>query len=424
MMDWSLPTTGKIERTRPSGASKNRRGFWRLFLSKYPESGRMYAKMTMVSEMARRPEEERVRREALRELWGGQCNDAYWHGVFGGLYSATLRRITYHHLLRAQSTVELALHEEESAWIETSQRSINGHKELVVDTSSIGVSISPDIGGAVTEFDVKEIATNLLDTLQRREEKYHAEIGKVGSNRPKSRGSIAPASGSGKKKETRSVRATGGSAPGAPLVYDRLPKFSFLDFFLESRTSATNILSQNYREKAPLAGRNYDLEVQPRTDVLVAQLSRNCATFDGQSRVSLRKRLSVPRKESSIQLDYDFRVEPSNEKEGGEGILAIETNLSSLGDARFIKANSEPRSLQGTSSYRLEYPQMGLGVLLELSEPSGIWIVPVNTVSRSEAGYESNLQGISVIPYFRIPEAGRYGFSMRMLYLAGDTERR
>ena len=29
--------------------------------------------------------------EATRHLWMGQCNCAYWHGVFGGLYLGHLR---------------------------------------------------------------------------------------------------------------------------------------------------------------------------------------------------------------------------------------------------------------------------------------------------------------------------------------------
>ena len=51
-------------------------GFWRLFLSKYPEGGRLDAKMISVSDMAQRAGDGKATAEILHEVWKGQCNDA------------------------------------------------------------------------------------------------------------------------------------------------------------------------------------------------------------------------------------------------------------------------------------------------------------------------------------------------------------
>ena len=38
----------------------------------------------------------------IDHLYRSQCNDAYWHGVFGGLYLNHLREAAYSNLLRAE----------------------------------------------------------------------------------------------------------------------------------------------------------------------------------------------------------------------------------------------------------------------------------------------------------------------------------
>ena len=38
----------------------------------------------------------------LDHLYQSQCNDSYWHGVFGGLYLPHLRSAVYEHLIQAE----------------------------------------------------------------------------------------------------------------------------------------------------------------------------------------------------------------------------------------------------------------------------------------------------------------------------------
>ena len=81
-------------------------------------------------------------------------------------------------------------------------------------------------------------------------------------------------------------------------------------------------------------------------------------------------------------------------------------NLGSLGDASFIKRHTRPSSSTMTSKQDIDYPELGIKATFEFSRPVDLWLVPVRTVSRSESGYESNLQGISVIP--NLPLAAGY----------------
>src|SRR5438309_9043948 len=46
------------------------------------------------------------RRRALVDLWAGECNCPYWHGVFGGIYLPHIRRATFGHLIAADVRAE------------------------------------------------------------------------------------------------------------------------------------------------------------------------------------------------------------------------------------------------------------------------------------------------------------------------------
>src|SRR5579872_7398128 len=79
--------------SRPEALPFLRGGTWRDFFSKYSEANLLHAKLLHASEkvhaMAR--SDAGPGAEAMTSLLRGQCNDAYWHGVFGGLYMPHLR---------------------------------------------------------------------------------------------------------------------------------------------------------------------------------------------------------------------------------------------------------------------------------------------------------------------------------------------
>ncbi|HBE44868.1 MAG TPA: hypothetical protein DDW17_05280, partial [Deltaproteobacteria bacterium] len=51
---------------------------------------------------------KRVKRNenAKKLLFMAQCNDSYWHGVFGGLYLPHLRASVYNNLIEAENRIE------------------------------------------------------------------------------------------------------------------------------------------------------------------------------------------------------------------------------------------------------------------------------------------------------------------------------
>ncbi|HXQ92341.1 MAG TPA: alpha-amylase/4-alpha-glucanotransferase domain-containing protein, partial [Nitrososphaerales archaeon] len=157
MMEWAIPLNNKLPSLRRRTNDKNNvplRGFWRLFLAKYPESANIYSKMLRVSKSIHSLGVSN-NREALVNLWKGQCNDAYWHGVFGGLYAPILRRITYDYLIRANVGYEKLRFGSSKNWIYAEESSNNGNTEIHVETEKLGLTIFPSSGGAISGLDFK-----------------------------------------------------------------------------------------------------------------------------------------------------------------------------------------------------------------------------------------------------------------------------
>jgi 4-alpha-glucanotransferase len=371
MMEWSMPAE--------SGRG-GRSGFWRLFLAKYPESGRLYSKMLSVSDMVEALEGDK--KAIQRELWKGQCNDAYWHGVFGGIYSPLLRRITYHHLLTAQRMVEARVYGR-GPWLHTGSQVLNGRSEHSIDTNDLSVRVCPEAGGSLAELGFKRAGVNLLDVVARRRERYHETI----------RRSV----GRHASKRVRSIHdpvVVKDAGLRELLAYDRYPRYSFMDHLVSPDTGVQQLSSQKFRELVPLAGMAYPAKVTKTQRSVEVELSLALGRPNPSKLSTLQKLLSVDA--AGATLSFRYRVSFAENPPASR--LLVQINLGSLGDAAFTKSFSRAKSLSNASTAVFEYPSLGMSATLEFSRGLDVWMVPVLTVSQSESGFESLLQGVSVVP--------------------------
>jgi alpha-amylase len=177
MESWSLPPEAALRLARlerdlgesrvagPEGALI-RGAHWRNFLVKYPESNRMHKKMMALSAMARRRRDGGA--EVRRAIGRAQCNDAYWHGVFGGLYLPHLREAIWRNLAEAEAGMRRG---QAIAW-ETLDLDGDGNDEIWMHSSAFSALVSPTRGAAVEEYTVFGRGINYADTLTRRREAY------------------------------------------------------------------------------------------------------------------------------------------------------------------------------------------------------------------------------------------------------------
>ncbi len=131
----------------------------------------MHKKMQALSLLCRDRGDPSAARVAIGRA---QCNDAYWHGVFGGLYLPHLRDAIWRELAIAES----ALRVREPLEAEVFDIDADGHREIWVHSSDFRAIVSPDRGGGIEEFTLFGSGINFANTLTRRREAYHLVVAK------------------------------------------------------------------------------------------------------------------------------------------------------------------------------------------------------------------------------------------------------
>ncbi|MDO8733557.1 MAG: DUF1926 domain-containing protein, partial [Elusimicrobiota bacterium] len=196
MSEWTLSAKSQVEFEEiVAHADSNLKrflkgGFWRNFLTKYSESNQMHKKMLLVSQrlskLASRGEFIRPDKRAgkpaptnlsisqsLNLLYKAQCNCAYWHGIFGGLYLPHLRHAIYKNLIEAEIKSEVGSRKSE---VEVFDFDKDGQDEIIFTDKIFNIYTKPSYGGAITEIDFKPLCYNLTDVLTRRFEAYHKKV--------------------------------------------------------------------------------------------------------------------------------------------------------------------------------------------------------------------------------------------------------
>ena len=84
------------------------------------------------------------------------------------------------------------------------------------------------------------------------------------------------------------------------------------------------------------------------------------------------------------------------------GLFVPEINLGSLSDKGFAQKLRKINDELNRTKVEISYEVPGLRASINVQGANSCWIVPVKTVSLSERGFESNLQGISVLPNYRV----------------------
>lgn len=139
---------------------------WRHFLVRYAEANRLHKHMGALSALCRRAGNAL---EVRRAIARAQCNDAYWHGVFGGLYLPFLRRALWAELAKAEAVLRRG---QEPTW-QVHDHDADGYAEVWIHSASSSVVVSPSRGASVEIWQHFAAGFNLADSLTRRREAYH-----------------------------------------------------------------------------------------------------------------------------------------------------------------------------------------------------------------------------------------------------------
>ncbi|MDH3733301.1 MAG: DUF1925 domain-containing protein, partial [Gemmatimonadota bacterium] len=175
MEGWTLPRAANLELERLRGVVDEkhpsiRGGHWRGFQARYPLSNRMHKSALALSRLCR---ERGDPLGARRAIGRAQCNDAYWHGVFGGVYLPHLRQAVWREL----ATAEALLRSGEPLTVEIVDHDYDGLDEVRVHGENLSAVISPARGGGIESLLRLESGENDADVLARHHEAYHGDPG-------------------------------------------------------------------------------------------------------------------------------------------------------------------------------------------------------------------------------------------------------
>jgi alpha-amylase len=190
MNEWTLPGPearayhALLEQEKQAGRFEARKpflrgGMWRNFFMRFPESNWMHKRMLDVSQRyAALPFAQRAP-EMQEMLHRAQANDAYWHGLFGGLYLPHLRRAIWNNLLALEAAMGGV---SPPLTFERRDLDCDGHDELFLRGDTLQAVVRADGDAALVELSSLTLAHNFGDTLRRHDEGYHHKLHAVHGN--------------------------------------------------------------------------------------------------------------------------------------------------------------------------------------------------------------------------------------------------
>ena len=412
MMEWALPLRAQeayqdaksiltASGRFPDAAEAVKGGFWRNFLVKYEEANWMHKRMLRASALL--ADSGRSDAEAESHLYQAQCNCAYWHGLFGGLYLPHLRSAIFKHILETEAALDMPA---------LSRGDIDGDGiEEVVFSSPKMQAFFKAKGGVLRELDDMRTRFSLTDTLTRREEIYHRGLADLGKHRSSSDGAVSIHNLAAAKEKGLEKR----------LFYDRWPKASLSDRFMPSDTTLDLFAACRYVELGDFVDGIYDIDTEGDSVIVMSR--------DGlvdSSPVRVEKRITLDGKGTAITVDYSVKA-------GGKGLsclFAVENVFSFLaGDApdRYFEIPGRElaggRNLaskgveEGVERIRMVDEWLDLSMTMDLSPGTALWRYPIETVSNSDSGFERVYQGSALVAVRKIElEPGETaGFTLAIL---------
>ncbi|NOZ23451.1 MAG: DUF1926 domain-containing protein [Planctomycetes bacterium] len=410
MTEWALPVPAqeryeavatRLEKAGLYDEAKPfmRGGFWRNFKVKYPETNRMYGKMLHVSRKVREMKSSRKKSEAQRELFRGQCNCAYWHGVFGGLYLPHLRWAVYEHLVAAERIAD-GTSRKQAKWaeIEALDLDLDGKEEIALSNSLIKAVFKPDTGGHMVEFDVRDKGVNFLSVVARRKEAYHAHLLEA-----------AQADDDGAVKSIHHITATKQPGLDKKLWYDAHTRDSLVDYFFPQDFSLEDAVEGKTSAWGDFAQGSYEAGVSRAQDAVVLSMLRSGLDHSG-SKVEVAKTVRVTNAKAGMDVIYGIR---NTDTEPMTTIFGVEFNLAMLSSdesqrAYHLGEGAGPIPLTAQDAFHnirslaVRDRQLGVDVAYEFSVSCEVWVYPIQTVSQSESGFELVYQGSCIIPRWPI----------------------
>lgn len=317
-----IPATSYPEMLEWSGGS------WSNFLERYAESRDMYETVLRAPRTA----------ESLPHLLKAQCNDAYWHGVFGGLYLPHLRQAIYGAAAKAYPASP-------ESKIETTFSS-----DAILQNAWQILGIRPK-GGQIFQWLDLEKPHNWLATLRRYAENYA-------------------------ESEAADWYARGCG----------------IEHFLGAGATPENMLTGNFPEEGDFVSEVWQIETRQNHEELTAILTRNGGVWQRGNfePLEVKKIITMPIQGNHWNVQYELT------NSGDQNLdlwWASEWNVSPSGSdfpQRTFNVNNSSFNLEEThvwehvSNWHINDNWLKSTFTLCADQKFDLWQMPFRTVSRHE----------------------------------------
>ena len=401
MAEWTLPSTVQndfdnfVKQNEQNAQVKPfiRGGFWRNFLNKYDESNNMHKKMIRLSNKLYNKKVS-PNSDIQKALYAGQCNCAYWHGVFGGLYLPHLRNAIYDSLLESENLYNKKFGIKAS-WIKD-DFDCDTVDELLYESSIQDIYVDKQNGGSIFEFDILNKKYNFSNVLTRRYEGYHKKLKEAIEN----------------NKVTDSQELTSIHTDAVRvkeiglenhLVYDWYRKASLLDHFFNNDTKYEQLYGMHFREEGDFVLGEYDAKVVSGNLELKRQ---GHVWYNGMHLPVEVKKIIKPLKKEGYETEYQIKNISDvdmNFTFGVEQVFAFSEMIT-----------DDMAEIKNKKVWVRKDKNLGLNVKLTSSKTCDYWVVPINTVSTSENGYEKTYQGTTVVCVYKFSLIKNDKFSFKI----------
>ena len=371
MGEWTLPAPaarryaelvhaaqheGVLERDRPF----IRGGIWKNFLTRYPEANWAHKRMLGLSARLASLPDALLRQDLVELLHEAQANDAYWHGLFGGIYLPHLRRALWHAMIQLERRLD-ALQSRPASF--SGDVDLDGIDEVFMNSLALQAVVRPDKDASVIELSSYPLAQNFADTLRRYQEHYH-EKAKIGAATAKEHDGDGIASAHDVVRFKHEIKPE-----------DLTPDTRGRGLFAETWTDYDIKLPVEYASSVVQGG------------------AALCMGQAGETRVA--KIYTVKDNRLSVAL-----------KAVGRGRLSSRLNLAIPccdGPAgRYVVNGEIPGGFgqfftwDGLKELALEDHYLGGAIRLASNLPARVKVQPHMTVSQSEAGFEKIMQAVEL----------------------------
>ncbi len=350
-------------------------GHFRDFLSRYPESWLMYAKMMNTHVLVNQVRGDKYKKKAAQnELWKGQSHYAYWHGGSGGIYENELRKAVYRSLIEAEKITRAT--EIFAPSIISADYDMDNSTEYLYQGSELNAYIHC-LGGALFELDFLPASWNYLDTMVDRE-----QVGQVGAS-------------------------DSASGPGRSAGYERK---AFIDHFFAPDAAIEDFGSGRLPEKGDFLTGPYELiELNRTLPELLMRRDGTVATDEGPRNLRIEKRFVFrPR---SIDVYYQVTNLGAQEVRTSFGV-EINVSLGArstehgrlflLDEDRKREIDSDAAEIDGVQGLLVRDVRNEVSITLSSARAFRCWSLPVETPPCRQGGGSNEFQSHCFVPLWNI----------------------